>query len=74
MGDNEFLDKDSIEELTKKERQKEEKERSKSSKAKSSKPNAFAQIMNGDFLTKEFVLNNLNFKYNAWWNKFVRKQ
>jgi hypothetical protein len=61
MGDNEFLDKDAIEELTKKERQKEEKERSKSAKARTSKPNAFAQIMNGDFLTKEFVLNNLNF-------------
>lgn len=61
MGDNEFLDKDSIEELTKKERQREEKEHLKSVKKKTSKPNAFAQIMNGDFLTKEFVLNNLNF-------------
>ncbi|MEN9700493.1 MAG: hypothetical protein RLZZ301_1691 [Bacteroidota bacterium] len=29
--------------------------------ATSSKANAFAQILNGDFLTKEFVLNNLNY-------------
>ncbi len=28
---------------------------------KSSKSSAFAQILNGDFLTREFVLNNLNY-------------
>jgi cell division protein FtsL len=28
---------------------------------KSSKPNALAQILNGEFLTREFVLNNLSF-------------
>jgi hypothetical protein len=30
-------------------------------KPKSNKPNAFVQILNGDFLTKEFMLNNLNY-------------
>ena len=25
------------------------------------RPNAFTQILNGDFLTREFVVNNLNF-------------
>ena len=29
--------------------------------SRSSKANAFTQIVNGDFLTREFVLNNLNF-------------
>ena len=28
---------------------------------KKKRPNALIQILNGDFLTKEFVLNNLNF-------------
>jgi hypothetical protein len=28
---------------------------------KNSKPNALAQILNGEFLTREFVLNNLSF-------------
>jgi ABC-type transport system involved in cytochrome bd biosynthesis fused ATPase/permease subunit len=28
---------------------------------KTNKSSAFAQILNGDFLTKEFVLNNLNY-------------
>jgi hypothetical protein len=60
MSDNQFLDKDTIEELTRKERQKEEKDRSRS-KPKNARPNTFAQILNGDFLTREFVVNNLNF-------------
>tara|TARA_R110002072_G_scaffold303044_1_gene492086 strand:+ start:35667 stop:36092 length:426 start_codon:yes stop_codon:yes gene_type:complete len=33
----------------------------KSTKKKSKGPNAFVQILNGDFLTKEFMLKNLNF-------------
>jgi hypothetical protein len=60
MSDNEFLDKDSLDELTHKERQKEEKERARV-RPKSARPNAFAQILNGDFLTRQFVINNLNF-------------
>ena len=30
-------------------------------KKRSGKTSAFSQILNGDFLTKEFVLNNLNY-------------
>ena len=30
-------------------------------KKRSGKSSAFSQILNGDFLTKEFVLNNLNY-------------
>lgn len=35
--------------------------KSAANKTKANKPNAFVQILNGDFLTKEFMLNNLNF-------------
>ncbi|MEY4604966.1 MAG: hypothetical protein RIT43_2258 [Bacteroidota bacterium] len=55
MNDNEFLDKDTIEGL-----QNEEKKRTKSNSGVV-RTSAFAQILNGDFLTKEFVINNLNF-------------
>ncbi|MDX2362270.1 MAG: FtsL-like putative cell division protein [Crocinitomicaceae bacterium] len=66
--DNEFLDKAQLDEqnaakekeLTKKEKRKLAKKEGKK-KQKSNKPNAFVQILNGDFLTKEFMLNNLNF-------------
>lgn len=58
MSDNEYIDKDQLAEEAKKVEQKEKKAKS---KPKSSKPNAFTQILNGDFLTREFVLNNLNF-------------
>jgi hypothetical protein len=58
MSDNEYIDKDQLAEEAKKVEQKEKKVKS---KPKSSKPNAFTQILNGDFLTREFVLNNLNF-------------
>jgi cell division protein FtsL len=56
MAENEFIDKEQAEKESKKVEQKVNK-----SKPKSSKPSAFAQILNGDFLTREFVLNNLNF-------------
>ena len=73
--DNEFLDKAQLdklkaaeEEAAKKKAEKAEKKNAKRAKkkkpevkGKSSKPNAFVQILNGDFLTKEFILNNLNF-------------
>lgn len=60
MSDNEYIDKDQLAEEAKKIEQKEKKAKVKS-KPKTSKPNAFTQILNGDFLTREFVLNNLNF-------------
>lgn len=58
MADNEYIDKEVAAEEAKKA---EKKERKQSPNPKKSKPNAFAQILNGDFLTREFVLNNLNF-------------
>lgn len=60
MAENEYIDKDKAAEEAKKAEQKEKKVKVKSA-PKSSKPNAFTQILNGDFLTREFVLNNLNF-------------
>ena len=42
-------------------REKVKKEKIAARKPKSNKPNAFVQILNGDFLTKEFMLNNLNY-------------
>lgn len=58
MAENEYIDKEKAEEESKKVEQKAKKVKS---KPKSSKPNAFTQILNGEFLTREFVLNNLNF-------------
>lgn len=58
MAENEYIDKEKAEAESKKA---EQKERKSIPKPKSSKPNAFTQILNGDFLTREFVLNNLNF-------------
>lgn len=55
--DNEFLDRDQLDEKEKVE-QKKVKEKK---KKKAKKPSAFVQILNGDFLTKEFMLNNLPF-------------
>lgn len=59
MSANEYIEKDHLEpEIPKQEKKAKEK---KEKKKKSSGPNAFTQILNGDFLTKEFVLNNLSF-------------
>ena len=60
MADNEYIDKEKAEE----ERKKAEKQEQKKKKPKApgtSRPNAFTQILNGEFLTREFVLNNLNY-------------
>jgi hypothetical protein len=58
MMDNEYIDKDTVHEEQKKQ---EPKKAKKKVAGKKKRPNAFVQILNGDFLTKEFVLNNLNF-------------
>ena len=54
---NEFIDKDEAA----------EKEKIKSKQAKKAekraKPNAFVQILNGEFLIKDFVINNLGFVF-----------
>jgi hypothetical protein len=73
--ENEFLDqaqldklKAAAEEVEKKKNEKKEKKEARKAKrkklqptGKATKPNAFVQILNGDFLSKEFILNNLNF-------------
>lgn len=61
--ENEFIDR---EQLDNNEAAAQKKKKRKSAKKKKqtkteSKPNAFIQILNGDFLTKEFMVNNLNF-------------
>ena len=53
MADNEYIDKEIAAEIAK---QAEKKEKKQTSNPKNSKPNAFTQILNGDFLTREFVL------------------
>ena len=58
MIDNEYIDKDTVHEEQKKQ---EPKKAKKKAAGKKKRPNAFVQILNGDFLTKEFVLNNLSF-------------
>ena len=57
MSENEYIDKEKAEETLKKQEPKKKKKASE----KKARPNAFVQILNGEFLTREFVLNNLNF-------------
>lgn len=71
--DNEFLDRAQLEEQEAAQKEKERKaaakaaakEKKRASKGKKvskrTGPNAFVQILNGDFLTKEFITNNLAF-------------
>jgi hypothetical protein len=59
MADNEYVEKSAADEQIPA-ADKKEKKKSESAKPKG-RPNAFTQILNGDFLTREFVLNNLNF-------------
>lgn len=70
--ENEFLDRAQLDELEAAQKEKERKARIKAEKkaekknksvkaAQARKPSAFVQILNGDFLTKEFITNNLTF-------------
>ncbi len=62
--ENEFLDRSQLDEQNAAEEKKKKKKKEKKprkEKANPGKPNAFIQILNGDFLTREFILNNLNF-------------
>lgn len=54
--DNEFVDKETVDQKKAQEKPKKEK---KVSAKKTTR--AFTQILNGEFLTKEFVLNNLSY-------------
>ncbi|NRA10977.1 MAG: hypothetical protein HRT57_03355 [Crocinitomicaceae bacterium] len=59
--DNEFLDRVQLDEQEATEKKKVKKMAAKKKAAKERKPNAFVQILNGDFFTKELVVANLNF-------------
>ena len=61
--ENEFLDRAQLEKNEETEQKKKAKKRTKVKSTKQKKPSAFVQILNGDFLTKEFILNNLNFLF-----------
>lgn len=60
MAENEFIAKEALEEIQKSQEPKKKKKKKKEG-GKAKKPNAFVQILNGEFLSKEFVLDNLNF-------------
>lgn len=59
--DNEFLNRTQVDSRDAKDVSKKKERAKKVRKAKEKKPNAFVQILNGDFLTKEFMLGNLTF-------------
>lgn len=61
--DNDFLDRAQLDEIKAAEEKEAEKKKKKkeSKKAKPSKPSSLIQILNGEFLTKEFMTKNLNF-------------
>ena len=62
--DNEYIDKEKVDarealKAAKEKKKKQTKTRTRQTPEK--KPSAFVQILNGDFLTKEFMLGNLSF-------------
>ena len=60
---NEYVAKSQLDELKARATAEEKKKKAKKSrsKTKSKRPNAFIQILNGDFISREFILNNLGF-------------
>lgn len=60
MSTNEYIEKQESVDIPKVEKVQVKSKLKKEAK-KSTRPNAFAQILNGDFLSKEFVINNLGF-------------
>jgi len=59
--DNQFLNRTQVDKRDAKEISKKKARVKKVKKAKEKKPSAFVQILNGEFLTKEFMLGNLSF-------------
>jgi hypothetical protein len=59
--DNEFLNRAQVDNRDAKEVTKRKERAKKIRKAKEKKTSAFVQILNGDFLTKDFMLGNLTF-------------
>ncbi len=59
--DNEYLDKEKVDAQEALEAAKKKKQTKRTRQKIEKKPSAFVQILNGDFLTKEFMLGNLSF-------------
>lgn len=59
--DNEYVDKDKMDAQEALDAAKNKKQKERARQKVEKKPSAFVQILNGDFLTKEFMLNNLPF-------------
>lgn len=59
--DNEYVDRDKLDAQEALETAKKKKQKERARQKVEKKPSAFVQILNGDFLTKEFMLGNLPF-------------
>jgi hypothetical protein len=59
--DNEYVDRDKLDAQEALEAAKKKKQKERARQKVEKKPSAFVQILNGDFLTKEFMLGNLPF-------------
>lgn len=59
--DNEYVDRDKLDAQEALEAAKNKKQKERARQKVEKKPSAFVQILNGDFLTKEFMLGNLPF-------------
>jgi hypothetical protein len=61
MSDNDYIDYSKEEKSATEKKPKVDAKKESQQALRTSKTSAFTQILNGDFLTKEFVLNNLNY-------------
>ena len=59
--DNEYVDKEKVDALDALDAANRKKQTTRTRQKVAKKPSAFVQILNGDFLTKEFMLGNLSF-------------
>ena len=61
--DNEYIDKEKVDarEALKAAKEKKQQKKTRTRQTPEKKPSAFVQILNGDFLTKEFMIGNLTF-------------
>lgn len=59
--DNEYIDKQEVDAQKALEAAKKKEKKKRVQQKVEKKPSAFVQILNGDFLTKEFMINNLGF-------------
>lgn len=59
--ENEFIDRAQLDEKEAAETKKKKERVAKKKRAAAKKPNTIVQILNGDFFTREFVVNNLGF-------------